>query len=111
MTVGFQAFLVLGAVACVWLVLNPALRLEFHWSCPWIWLPPRWFVRLPRIRRRLPRRVAHGFHLKLWNFFGSSSGGYWGVGVLQIKRRHLFAVINNSDNPQTVVWLAFRRIR
>jgi hypothetical protein len=48
---------------------------------------PLWTIRLPR-RRHL--------HICLWNLFNrrcADGDHYWGVGLLQIGHRHLFAVM------------------
>lgn len=83
------------------------MRFWFNWSCPWIWLPPLWLQHRLRRHKRASRTRAH---FKLWNFF-IRSGLCWGVGILQVRRRHLLALINNGDNEQTVIWVGFHSFR
>ena len=43
-------------------------------------------------------RLPRGSHLRFWNAFNrhSTGGHWWGLGLLQLGRRHLFYVGNTS---------------
>ena len=69
------------------------------------WTNARWFnVGAPTWRPTLPGRGRQT--VKLWNLWRrySADGRWWGVGLLQVGRRHLLYVGRTQGYPEREVW-------